>query len=168
MLNHFPTGRDLPGWRCKPFKRVFSPVTLFNYLGILKDTANAIACLTSVPLTDRRFLLDFPDRAQKLQMPGLVGGFIDLILPEDPIEPDWELWIDGWRNSYSMLLKQPDIPIDPWQWEDSPISKKLSSIFTQPTRKRPCGYCSGIGTEFPLYFLQDALRLVLLTISAQH
>ena len=94
------------------FQEGFTPNALFTYLGILKDTANAIACLTSVPLTDRRFLIDFPDRAQKLQMPGLVGGFIDLILPEDPIEPDWELWIDGWRNSYALLLKQPDIPID--------------------------------------------------------
>jgi hypothetical protein len=42
----------------------------------------------------------------------LAGGFIDLILPEDPIEPEWELWIDSWRNSYALLQKQSDIPLD--------------------------------------------------------
>jgi hypothetical protein len=80
------------------------------YLKILKNEANAIACLTSVPLTDRRFLVDFPFRAQALQMPGLVGGFTDLILPEEPIEPDWDTWIANWKASYDLLLKQPEVP----------------------------------------------------------
>ena len=88
-----------------------SPKQLLEYLDALKNAANAIACLTSVPLTDRRFLLDFPERAQNLQMPGLVGGFIDLILPVEPIEPDWDTWITSWKASYAALLAQTDIPI---------------------------------------------------------
>lgn len=89
----------------------FLAAAITNYLKILKDAANSIACLTSVPLTNRRFLLDLPERAQKLQMPGLVGGLIDLILPEDPIEPNWETWLDNWKNSYALLLNQPDVPV---------------------------------------------------------
>lgn len=89
----------------------FVGMALPGYVKILQNAANAIACLTSVPLTDRRFLIDFPERAQKLQMPGLVGGLTDLILPVEPIEPDWDTWIENWKNSYHKLLLQPEIPI---------------------------------------------------------
>ncbi len=88
----------------------FLTMALPGYLKILQNAANAIACLTSVPLTDRRFLIDFSERAQKLQMPGLVGGFTDLILPVEPIEPDWDTWIENWKASYNLLLQQPEIP----------------------------------------------------------
>jgi len=88
-----------------------SPSTLLTYLKILKDSANAIACLTSVPLTDRRFLIDFPERAQNLQMPGLAGGLVDLIVPVEPIEPNWESWIESWRSAFHTLANQSNVPI---------------------------------------------------------
>ena len=43
---------------------------IHSYLKSIKNAANAIACLTSVPLTDRRMLLDFPQAALGVQMPG--------------------------------------------------------------------------------------------------
>lgn len=89
----------------------FSPETRLKYLRILKDAANAIACLTSVPLTERRFLIDFPERAIDLKMPGLAGGFVDLIVPAEAVEPDWENWLDNWKASYAALLEQPDVPL---------------------------------------------------------
>ena len=72
-----------------------------KYIQSIKDAANAIACLTSVPLTDRRFLLDFPNRAEAINMPGLSGGLADLLLPPDPIEPDWDIWLKNWDDTFS-------------------------------------------------------------------
>lgn len=89
----------------------YSPGVVLNYLRILKDAANAISCLTSVPLTDRRFVLDLAERAVNLQMPGLAGGFIDLILPEEPVDPDWDVWMSNWKTAYSQLIRQPDAPL---------------------------------------------------------
>lgn len=89
----------------------FTAETRLEYLRILKDAANAIACLTSVPLTERRFLIDFPERAISLNMPGLAGGFVDLIVPSEAVEPDWENWLENWKASYDALLKQPDVPL---------------------------------------------------------
>jgi len=89
----------------------FTAETRLEYLRILKDAANAIACLTSVPLTERRFLIDFPERAINLNMPGLAGGFVDLIVPGEPVEPDWENWLDNWKAAYADLLESPDIPL---------------------------------------------------------
>jgi hypothetical protein len=72
-----------------------------RYIQSIKDAANAIACLTTVPLTDRRFLIDFPERAEGVNMPGLSGGLVDLILPPDPVEPEWEVWIENWSVAFS-------------------------------------------------------------------
>lgn len=88
-----------------------TPPSLRIYLQIMKDAANAIACLTSVPLTDRRFMIDFTQRTQALQMPGLAGGLVDLILPEEPIEPGWDSWLADWRADFSHLQGQPNLPL---------------------------------------------------------
>jgi len=73
------------------------------YLQTLKDAANAVACVHSVPLTDRRLVLDFPAAAQALNMPGLAGGLVDLIVPPDPIEPDWDEWLRHWGIAFSSI-----------------------------------------------------------------
>ncbi|HUV15403.1 MAG TPA: hypothetical protein VMW28_02430 [Pelolinea sp.] len=89
----------------------FTAKSLRAYLQIMKDAANAIACLVSVPLTDRRFMIDYPLRTQDLKMPGLAGGLVDLILPEEPIEPNWESWLADWRTDFTRLQRQPDVPL---------------------------------------------------------
>ena len=89
----------------------FNPTTLHAYLKVLKDAANAVACLTSVPLTDRRFFIDYPTRTQNLAMPGLAAGLTDLIVPEEPIEPNWEAWLADWRTDFTMLQKSPNLPL---------------------------------------------------------
>jgi hypothetical protein len=89
----------------------FSPAGLRVYLQAMKDSANAISCLTTVPLTDRRFLLDYPVRARELGMPGLYGGLVDLIVPPDPIEPNWESWMADWRTDFTTLQKHPSLPL---------------------------------------------------------
>jgi hypothetical protein len=82
-----------------------------QYIQVVKDAANAIACLTSVPLTDRRLMLDFPGRAEAVNMPGLSGGLADLLLPPDPIEPDWELWTGNWDVAFSSYQQNENTPI---------------------------------------------------------
>jgi hypothetical protein len=72
-----------------------------QYLQAIKSAANAIACLTSVPLTDRRLIPDFQRSAEAVKMPGLSGGLADLLLPADPIEPNWETWVDNWEIAFS-------------------------------------------------------------------
>ena len=81
------------------------------YLRIIKNAANAIACLTSVPLTDRRFLIDFPQAVQGINMPGLEGGLVDLIMPADPIEPDWDIWMGNWNTAFSSLQQLDNQPL---------------------------------------------------------
>jgi hypothetical protein len=86
-----------------------------RYIQSIKDAANAIACLTTVPLTDRRFLIDFPEKAESVNMPGLSGGLADLILPPDPIDPEWEVWTDNWSAAFSAYqqIQKPSLSFAP-------------------------------------------------------
>ena len=43
------------------------------------NAANAIASLSGPPLTERRFLLDFPGRAEAVNRPGLFPGMLGLL-----------------------------------------------------------------------------------------
>ncbi len=108
----FFSERARSAWlKMQPFQGNISQEIILDYLKVLRDAANSLACLTSVPLTDRRFLIDFPDAIMNLKMPGLAAGLIDLILPEEPIEPNWDTWLENWRSSYVLLFKQPNIPL---------------------------------------------------------
>jgi hypothetical protein len=62
------------------------------YLKALENAANAIAVLNGPPLTERRFLLQFPQRAQAVGRPGLAGGLVDLFMPEKPDAETWQMW----------------------------------------------------------------------------
>jgi len=89
----------------------FSPSNLHRYAQIIENAANAITCLTNPPLTDRRFFLNFQPAAMAIQMPGLIGGLIDLVLPAEPIDPDWDTWLAQWTRTYHALLQQEHAPI---------------------------------------------------------
>lgn len=128
----FFSERARAGWlKLQMEQAEFSPSLVLKYLRILKDAANAVACLTSVPLTDRRFLLDLPDRAMNLQMPGLAGGFTDLILPEEPIEPKWESWMENWRASFNLLLRQSEVPLGLSKGRQPYFEKAMQELQTE-------------------------------------
>jgi hypothetical protein len=69
-----------------------------RYLQALEQTANAIACLSGPPLTERRLLLQFPRRAQAIGQPELSAGLFALLtggadtLTEEQILPRLAAW----------------------------------------------------------------------------
>jgi hypothetical protein len=73
------------------------PVKLMAYLKALENAANSIACLNGVPLTERRFMLNFPELAQAIQRPGLSAGLLDLFLNQPVAEEDWQTWLKDWK-----------------------------------------------------------------------
>ncbi len=70
------------------------------YLDSLEKAANAIACLSGPPLTERRFLLQFPQRTERVGRPGLASGLIDLYLSTAVEEDTWQRWVENWRRRF--------------------------------------------------------------------
>ena len=74
-----------------------APSCVSAYLRALEQAANAVASLTGPPLTERRFMLQFPERVEALDKPGLSQGLVDLF-SGDPFTPDnWPGWLDAWE-----------------------------------------------------------------------
>ncbi len=86
------------------------PHTVWAYIKALENVANAIACLSGPPLTERRFLLNFPQRAEAIDRPGLASGLIDLFTERQPDVHEWEQWLGAWRETFSSASQRDEAP----------------------------------------------------------
>ena len=74
-----------------------------NYLRALDHAVNAIACLSGPPLAERRFLSDFPARAEAIRHAGLAPGLLGLL--GGPVASVEALhgWLADWHAAYVAL-----------------------------------------------------------------
>lgn len=83
---------------------------LLLYLEALENAANSIAVVTGTPLAERRFILEFPERAQAVNHIGLSGGLLDLFAPENLSSSDLSSLMEDWKatlTTVSQLEKAP-------------------------------------------------------------
>jgi hypothetical protein len=83
---------------------------LLVYLKSIKQSANAIVTLTSNPLTERRFLIQYPGRTEALGRPGLAAGLVDLIMSQPISDEIWDGWLVHWENTLDALADQEYCP----------------------------------------------------------
>ena len=86
------------------------PARILGYLNALKKAGNSIALLTGTPLTERRFLLQFPQRAQALQKPDLSARLIDLAGGQDVPDETWLAWLEKWKAAFSAAAAVKNSP----------------------------------------------------------
>ena len=76
---------------------------VLRYLRALEHAANAVAGLSGPPLTERRFLMDFPARAEAIRRPGLYAGLLGLLGGPAVDAAALQGWLADWRAAYSAL-----------------------------------------------------------------
>ena len=86
------------------------PAWLMAYLEALANAANAVAILNGPPLTERRFLLNFGERAAAVGRPGLSGGLEDLFSAPSTRDGDWEQAMKDWQGALQAAAKQEKPP----------------------------------------------------------
>lgn len=74
-----------------------------KYLDALLCTGNAVASIHGKPLTRRRFLMDFPDRAERLGSPGLYQGMLGLLGASNAAEADLRTWETNRRDTFKEI-----------------------------------------------------------------
>jgi hypothetical protein len=92
--------------------------TVFTYLRAVGQAANSIAGLSGKPLTERRFLIRYPQRAEAVGHPGLYPGLLGLLGGPLVDAPGIRAWLPGWRLAVESLagdripkrLSPPRIP----------------------------------------------------------
>lgn len=87
------------------------PESVLRLLNVLQTAANSIACLSGPALTERRFMLNFPQRAQAVGRPGLAAGLADLYMPEQPSNETFAAWLNDWGQAYAAASQQPGAPV---------------------------------------------------------
>jgi len=88
-----------------------NPERIWAYLQSLEQAANSLAILEGAPLTERRFMLQFPKRVAELGYPGMASGLVDLIAPQMPDSNTIERWILDWKETLTKVGQLPDCPL---------------------------------------------------------
>lgn len=84
------------------------PQQVWDYLTALENVANAVACLCGPPLVQRRLLLHFPARAEKLHQPGLYAGMLGLLGVGELSVEDMHGWLPAWTKAYQSVSAKQD------------------------------------------------------------
>jgi hypothetical protein len=88
-----------------------APQRMLIYLKALEKAANAVATFSGPPLTERRFMLNFPARALAINRPGLADGLVDLFMPIGfPVEAR-QTWQNNWAGTLVAVSKLPTCPV---------------------------------------------------------
>jgi hypothetical protein len=74
-----------------------------EYLTAVRHGANTIASMVGIPLTERRFLLDFPERAKAVGRPGLYAGLVGLLGGTGIEGEKMRAWLPTWQAAYHAL-----------------------------------------------------------------
>ena len=83
-----------------------TPRDLLTYLRAIDHAANAVASLNGPPLTERRMLLQFPDRAEAAGKPGLYPAFLGMLGGSHVNVEIFHSWLPGWQASLESLPLQ--------------------------------------------------------------
>ena len=80
-----------------------SPATVLNYLRSVSHVANAIAGFNGLPLTERRFLLNFTQRAEEFGRPGMHAGLLGLLGAPNIDTENLLEWLPMWQAAFEAL-----------------------------------------------------------------
>ncbi len=76
------------------------PQGLKEYLTAVQAAANAVALLNGPPLTERRFLVQFTQRSQAANRPGLLAGLLGLLGGSHAAPDLLRSWLSDWQMAY--------------------------------------------------------------------
>lgn len=73
------------------------------YLKAVEHVINGVASLSGPPLTERRFLLQFPDRAEAVEKPGLYAGLLGLLGVANVDIDVLRTCVEAWQSAYDAI-----------------------------------------------------------------
>jgi predicted nucleotidyltransferase len=74
-----------------------------EYLEAVENAVNAVASLSGRPLTTRRFLMNFPEKADAVGWPGLYPGVLGLLGAPQVDTETLRTWLAPWKTAFQAL-----------------------------------------------------------------
>lgn len=88
------------------------PRRVYAYYKALENAGNAIASLSGVPLTERRFLLQIPQRAAAIQQTDLSAVLMNLAGGNTEVsDADWHSWASAWEAALAAVATTASCPV---------------------------------------------------------
>ena len=85
---------------------IADPGEVAGYLKAVENAANALTLLVGEPLTERRFLLDFPQCAEDFGEPRMFNGLLGLLGGHRVEDEHIPGWITGWSQTYDAVPEE--------------------------------------------------------------
>ncbi len=85
---------------------------IWAYLKALEEASNALVILNDPPLTERRFMLDFPEKAAALGQPEMAANLINLFIPNQDKLQNMADWIKQWTQDLTNHEDRTDFPVE--------------------------------------------------------
>ncbi len=86
------------------------PLQVKQLLGAVEDAANAVAEVSGAPLAERRFLVEFPARAEAAERPDFTEGLFGLVGAPQVEAATLSGWLPGWSADF--LAAAEDSKVD--------------------------------------------------------
>jgi hypothetical protein len=80
------------------------------YLAALRNTANAVACLTGAPLAERRLVHELPARAEAVNLHAFSADFISLFTSEAVNDENFNAWLETYPQLFDALKSVEELP----------------------------------------------------------
>ncbi len=89
--------------RLQAITTAVDPSVVASYLKAVENAANAVAVLTGEPLTERRLLLEFPQRAEALGQERITAAVTGLLGGHRVESEQIQAWIPAWSSTYDAI-----------------------------------------------------------------
>jgi hypothetical protein len=96
-------------WNQLKLDQASGPNLLLGYLKSVYAAANAVALLTGNPLAERRFLLQFPERAEAVGQPGLAAGLLGLLGANRVDAGRLAGFLPEWEKAFLAAASSPNV-----------------------------------------------------------
>jgi hypothetical protein len=97
------------GWSALLLSQTSSPELLNEYLKTVNQAANAVALLTGGPLAERRFLLQFPGRAEAAGKPELTARLLNLLGAGSVSAETLAGFLPEWQKAFLEAAGNPQV-----------------------------------------------------------
>ncbi len=98
------------------------------YLGAINDCANALACLTGMPLPTRRLGSELSSRLEEIGRTDLLGGLVEMFYNDSVTREKFDDWLPAWRDGLAALKTIPEAPVSLGRYRKAYYEKAITAL----------------------------------------
>lgn len=99
-----------------------------EYLGAVADCANALSCLSGMPLPLRRMGVDLPSRLEEIGRTDLLGELVAMFYNESATREAFDDWLPAWKSSLEGLRTIEDAPVSLGRYRRAYYEKAITAL----------------------------------------